>query len=158
MKTSKRILSITLLLTLCAATSFSFGKPLHGKDLNTAENAIEHYIGILNGGTDQIDSLFSAELKFLTPDQLHHRPITRRKLLQFLKDNSNHRLDAKSSYHFIVKTAHFSSACVETDFSTFRRLDFLSLKKENGNWKITTVVVTYPKSSGVANAVWNTAK
>ena len=153
MKTSKRILSTTLLLTLCAATSFSFGEPLHGKDLNTAENAIEHYIGILNGGTDQIDSLFSAELKFLTPDQIHHRPITRRKLLQFLKDNSNHRLAATSNYHFIVKTAHFSSVCVKTDFSTFRRLDFLNLKKENGNWKITTVVVIYHKSTGVANAV-----
>lgn len=110
-----------------------------------AEMAIQHYIAATQQGeTDDLEHLFTEQLRISTPDNTDGKSFDRSALIKYLKENQGNKLDVISEFTILENHSHYSVAQVRTTFDHFLRLDYLTLQNGKNGWKISNIVVTYP--------------
>ncbi|MGO1521003.1 MAG: nuclear transport factor 2 family protein [Sphingobacterium sp.] len=110
-----------------------------------AETAIQHYITATQlGETDDLEYLFTEQLRISTPDNTDSKSFDRSALIKHLKENQGNKLDVISELTILENHSHYSVAQIRTTFDHFVRLDYLTLQNGKNGWKISNIVVTYP--------------
>ncbi len=139
MKTTLSIVAMALVLFLS-----SFGKTKNGAGISVTY-AMNHYLEhIIHGQGNLNERLFTKDFEMTVYTQDNERKINKRQLMKFLKKTKGLSYDCETTYKILDSSPQCTIVKASMTFEHFTRIDYITLRLDNEDWKISKVVSTYP--------------
>ena len=148
MKNLTKTFAIAALLFVSSVNVFAAEIKDDKKILNkaVAENVVDEYINsTVKGNTLFIDEIFNNDFSHKVNAGNKQQVVKKAAYLKFLKENKGSEYNCDVNYDFVEKNANYSLARVTLDFGKFKRVDYVSMHMDQGQWKIDEVNSVYPR-------------
>lgn len=140
MKTTCSTIAMTLVLFFSSFTSKA--KAETGISVT---HAMEHYLAHLIHGQGSLNErLFTKDFEMTVYAEANERKINKKQLVKFLKKTKGLSYDCKTTYKILDTSPRCTIVKASMSFERFTRVDYITLRLEDEDWKISKVVSTYP--------------
>jgi len=134
-----------LFAAIVFVTVSTFAKAeIDGANKKAAANTLHQYIATTTQGkVEDINELFSDQFRHNINGNGKVITHTKEQVVQFLKGRKNVQEDCTASYRVIEQNETCAIARVEMKYLKFTRVNYVTLSREGGEWKISQVVTTF---------------
>jgi len=112
------------------------------KDYNSHKITNAYLEAIVTGNIDLNKYFFTSNFEY--QNSANSSTSNRKQYTDFLKKNKGLTFDCKTSFTILDETGNTSLAKATFVFSTFTRVDYITLVQTNEGWKISKIISTYP--------------
>jgi len=129
------------LLMLISLSSFAINKmnPLKNQ---SAFNIVTHYLEAISlGNIEHNTFLFSADFEYQNGHNMEK--YSREQYCKYLKETKGYQYDCQTSCTILDECNNTCVAKTSMRFKNFTRIDYITLQKTEGTWKVSKVFSSY---------------